>query len=164
MPDNSNVQTILATDCGSTTTPRGDDYSTDQHIIKDMVRLASEMLARSGDGNNHTVAASLYADNGAIYSGMNLYHFTGGPCAEIVALARLVSESGGAKPLAIVAVADRERGVIAPCGRCRQILMDYCPEIQVVLEAEHGIRAMPLTAILPYVYLRADRPEITRIV
>ncbi len=160
----TDIQTILATECGSTTTPRGEDYSTDQHIIEGMVRLASEMLARSGDGNNHTVAASLYADNGAIYSGMNLYHFTGGPCAEIVALARLASDGGGAKPLAIVAVADRERGVIAPCGRCRQILMDYCPEIQVVLKTEHGIRAMPLTAILPYVYLRADRPEITRIV
>ena len=164
MPDNSHVQNILTTDCGSTTLLRGEDCSVERPVIEDMVRLASEMLVRSGDGNNHTVAASIYADDGAIYGGMNLYHFTGGPCAEIVALARLVSEGGGAKPLAIVAVADRERGVIAPCGRCRQILMDYCPEIQVVLKTEGGIRALPLTAILPYVYLRADRPEITRIV
>ena len=164
MPDSSNIQTILATDCGSTTTPRGEDFSPDQHTIEKMVRSASEMLARSGDGDNHTVVASLYADDGAIYSGMNLYHFTGGPCAEIVALARLASDGGGAKPLAIVAVADRERGVIAPCGRCRQILTDYCPEIQVVLKTEHGIRAMLLTAILPYSYVRADRPGITRIV
>jgi len=160
----TDVQTILATDCGGMTTPRGEDSFPDQYTIEKMVHSASEMLARSGDGDNHTVAASLYAEDGLIYSGVNLYHFTGGPCAEIVALARLVSEGGGAKPLAIVAVADRERGVIAPCGRCRQILTDYCPEIQVVLKAEHGIRAMPLTAILPYVYLRADRPEITRIV
>ena len=164
MADNNIVQTILATDCGSATSPRGEDYFPDQHIIEKMVRSASEMLARSGDGDNHTVAASIYADDGLIYSGVNLYHFTGGPCAEIVALARLASDGGGAKPLAIVAVADRERGVIAPCGRCRQILTDYCPEIQVVLKAGHGIHAMPLTAILPYVYLRADRPEITRLV
>ena len=164
MPDDSSVQIILATDCGSTATPRAEASFLDEHIIEKMVRSASEMLARSGDGNNHTVAASLYAGDGAIYSGVNLYHFTGGPCAEIVALARLASDGGGAKPLAIVAVADRERGIIAPCGRCRQILTDYCPEIQVVLKAEHGIRAMPLSAILPYVYLRADRPGITRIV
>ena len=164
MPENSNIQTILATDCGSTATPRAEASFPDQHIIEKMVRSASEMLARSGDGNNHTVAAAIYAEDGLIYSGVNLYHFTGGPCAEIVALARLASDGGGAKPLAIVAVADRERGIIAPCWRCRQILTDYCPEIQVVLKAEHGIRAMPLTAILPYVYLRADRPEIKRIV
>ena len=92
----------------------------DQAIIDSLIQSASEMLARSGDGDNHTVAASINADDGKFYSGMNLYHFTGGPCAEIVALARLVSEGGGAKPLAIVAVADRGRGVIAPCGRCRQ--------------------------------------------
>ena len=164
MPDTSHVQTNLATDCGSTTTSRDEGSFLDQPIIEKMVRSASEMLARSGDGDNHTVAASIYAEDGLIYSGVNLYHFTGGPCAEIVALARLASDGSGAKPLAIVAVADRERGVIAPCGRCRQILTDYCPEIQVILKAEDGIRAMPMTAILPYVYLRADRPEITRIV
>ena len=135
-----------------------------QSIIDRLVQSASEMLAQSGDGNNHTVAASLYADDGRIYSGMNLFHFTGGPCAEIVALARLASDAPGTKPLAIVAVADRERGVIAPCGRCRQILTDYCPEIQIVLRTEHGIQAVPLAATLPYSYVRADRPGITRLV
>ena len=134
----------------------------DQAVVDILVQSASEMLARSGDGNNHTVAASLYADDGSITSGMNLYHFTGGPCAEIVALARMVSEGGGAKPLAIVAVADQERGVIAPCGRCREVLADYCSDIQVVLRTENGIEAVPLNALLPYRYLRAPRPEITR--
>ncbi len=144
------------------TIPRGEDAFPDQHIIEEMIRSASEMLARSGDGDNHTVAAAIYADDSQIYSGMNLYHFTGGPCAEIVALARLASDGGGAKPLAIVAVADRERGVIAPCGRCREVLADYCPGIQVVLRTENGVEAVPLGALLPYRYLRAPRPEITR--
>lgn len=136
----------------------------DQTIIDSLVQSASEMLARSGDGDNHTVAAAIYAEDGTITSGMNLYHFTGGPCAEIVALARLVSEGGGAKPLAIVAVADRDRGIIAPCGRCREVLADYCPDIQVVLRTENGVEAAPLNALLPYRYLRAPRPEITRTV
>ena len=136
----------------------------DQTIIDSLIQSASEMLARSGDGDNHTVAAAIYAEGGAITSGMNLYHFTGGPCAEIVALARLVSEGGGAKPLAIVAVADRGRGIIAPCGRCREVLADYCPDIQVVLRTEDRINAVPLNGLLPYRYLRAPRPEITRAV
>ena len=134
----------------------------DQALIDRLVQSASEMLARSGDGDNHTVAASIYADDGLVYSGMNLYHFTGGPCAEVVALARLVSEGGGARPLAIVAVADRGRGVIAPCGRCREVLADYCADIEVVLKTEPGIQAVPLKALLPYRYLRAARPEIIR--
>lgn len=135
-----------------------------QSMIDTLIQSASEMLARSGDGDNHTVAASVYADDGLIYSGVNLFHFTGGPCAEIVASARLASDASGAKPLAIVAVADKGRGVIAPCGRCRQILTDYCPEIQIILRTEHGIQAVPLSTTLPYAYLRADRPEITRLV
>ncbi len=135
-----------------------------QSIIDTLIQSASEMLTRSGDGDKHTVAASVYADDGLIYSGMNLFHFTGGPCAEIVALARLASDASGAKPLAIVAVADRERGVIAPCGRCRQILTDYCPDIQIVLRTEHGIQAVPLSTTLPYGYVRADRPGIKRLV
>ncbi len=136
----------------------------DQTIVDRLIQSASEMLARSGDGDTHTVASSIYASDGQVHSGVNLYHFTGGPCAEIVALARLASDGGGAKPLAIVAVADRERGVIAPCGRCREVLADYCPDIQVVLRTEDGINAVPLTALLPYRYLRTPRPEITRAV
>lgn len=136
----------------------------DQSIIDSLIQSASEMLVQSGDGDNHTVAAAIYAENGEVYSGMNLYHFTGGPCAEIVALARLVSDGSRAKPLAIVAVADRDRGVIAPCGRCREVLADYCPGIQVVLRTENGVEAVPLNALLPYRYLRAPRPDITRTV
>ncbi len=132
--------------------------------IDALIASATEMLARSGDGNTHTVAASVCADDDNIYSGMNLFHFTGGPCAEIVALARLASDAPGARPLAIVAVADRERGVIAPCGRCRQILTDDCPEIQIVLRTDQGIQAVPLDTTLPYGYVRADRPGITRLV
>ena len=135
-----------------------------QNMIDRLVQSASEMLAQSGDGDKHSVAASICADDSKIYSGMNLFHFTGGPCAEIVALARLASDAPGAKPLAIVAVADRERGVIAPCGRCRQILTDYCPEIQIVLRTEYGIEAVSLSATLPYGYVRSDRPGIKRLV
>ena len=135
----------------------------DQTTIDSLIQSVSEMLARRGDGDNHTVAAAIYADDGLIYCGPNVYHFTGGPCAEIVALGRLVSDSG-AKPLAIVAVADRGRGVIAPCGRCREVLADYCPDIQVVLTTEAGVSAVPLSALLPYRYLRTPRPEITRAV
>ena len=135
----------------------------DQATIDTLVQSASEMLARRGDGDNHTVAAAIYAEGGAVYGGLNVYHFTGGPCAEIVALGRLVSDTG-ATPLAIVAVADKGRGVIAPCGRCREILSDYFPEIEVVLRTESGVKAVPLRALLPHRYLRVPRPDVTRAV
>jgi len=127
-----------------------------EETLTHMVETASAMLTQNGDGDNHTVAASIYAADGSVYSGLNLYHFTGGPCAEVVALARLVSEGGG-KPLAIVAVADRNRGVVAPCGRCRQILADYCLNIQVVLKADSGLIVRPLMDLLPMTYIWAEQ-------
>ena len=133
----------------------------DQNTIDSLFQSASEMLARSGDGDKHTVAASIYASDGVIYSGVNVFHFTGGPCAEIVALARLISDSD-AKPLAIIAVADSDRGTISPCGRCRQILADYCPEIQVILKIEGEMEARPLAELLPFGYVRSERPAISR--
>ncbi len=132
-----------------------------QSIIDNLFQFASRMLARSGDGDKHTVAASIYASDGVIYSGVNVFHFTGGPCAEIVALARLISDSD-AKPLVIIAVADSDRGVISPCGRCRQMLTDYCPEIQVILKIEGELEARPLTELLPFGYVRSGRPAVSR--
>lgn len=39
----------------------------------------------------------------------------------------------------IVAVHDRYlNGVIPPCGNCRQMLFDYCPDIMVIVNDEEG--------------------------
>jgi cytidine deaminase len=83
-----------------------------------------------------------------MYGGINLYHFTGGPCAELVALA--TARAGGVRALdAIVAVADRGRGVIGPCGRDRQILFDYHRDIRVLVPTPEGVRSVGIVSLLP---------------
>jgi len=47
--------------------------------------------------------------------------------------------------------------VVAPCGRCRQILADYCLDIQVVLKAESGLVVRLLTDLLPMTYIWAEQ-------
>ncbi|WP_376773455.1 hypothetical protein [Nonomuraea endophytica] len=80
-------------------------------------------------GDNHTMAAAARARNGRIITAVNAYHFTGGPCAELVVIGAAAAQ--GAHELdTIVAVGDRERGVVPPCGRCRQVLLDYFPGYQ----------------------------------
>ena len=76
---------------------------------------------------HHTVAAAARAADGRIVTGVNVYHFTGGPCAELVVIG--VAASQGVGQLAeIVALGDRSRGVVTPCGRCQQVLSDYHPD------------------------------------
>jgi cytidine deaminase len=50
----------------------------------------------------------------------------------------------------MVAVADRDRGILAPCGRCRQVLLDYQPHIRVIVSSEEVAQSVPIKDLLPY--------------
>ncbi|WP_218005593.1 cytidine deaminase family protein [Janibacter terrae] len=96
----------------------------------------------------HTMGAAVLASDGRMFAGVNLYHFTGGPCAELVALG--TARAGGARQLTtIVAVGNHGRGPVGPCGRDRQVLFDYHPVIRVILPTENGIRSMLITDLMP---------------
>jgi cytidine deaminase len=114
---------------------------------------AAEALARSlPDGDNHTVAAATVNADGDIFTGVNVQHFTGGPCAELVAIGTAAAANAG--PLtAIVAVGDRGRGVLAPCGRCRQVLLDLHPGVSVIVRDDNAeLVSRPVSALLPFSY------------
>jgi hypothetical protein len=55
---------------------------------------------------------------GQIFGGINLYHFTGGPCVELVALGH-VRAAGAYELSTIVAVGDHSRCPVGPCRRDR---------------------------------------------
>jgi cytidine deaminase len=103
----------------------------------ELVEQARRAIDANTDGGPdrdgvHTMGAAVRAADGQVYVGVNLYHFTGGPCAELVALG--AAHAGGARNLThIVAVGNHGRGVKAPCGRDRQVLADYYPHIRVIV-------------------------------
>ncbi|WP_250009236.1 dCMP deaminase [Actinoplanes sp. M2I2] len=116
-----------------------------------LVEAARAVVRAHGDENVHTVAAAVLDEHGRTHVGLNLYHFPGGPCAELVALA--VARAAGARaPRLIVAVGDAGRGVLAPCGRDRQVLADYFPDIGVVIPAADGHQVTPIADLLPHSY------------
>ena len=104
----------------------------------ELVARATEIVDRCGDGRVHTVAAAARASDGRIVTGLNVYHFTGGPCAELVLLGN-AAELGVERLEVIVAVADRTRGILPPCGRCRQVLFDYHPGVRVLVPVTGGV-------------------------
>jgi cytidine deaminase len=101
-----------------------------------------------------TVAAAVRDRAGAIHVGVNLYHFTGGPCAELVALAN--ARAAGAQPSTIVAVAGDGRGVLAPCGKDRQVFADYFPGLRVVVPGAGGPVVALVAELLPQAYLTEE--------
>lgn len=120
------------------------------------VIAAAEDLARSLRGDaNHTVAAAAMGVDGTIHTGVNVFHFTGGPCAELVVLG--VAAAAGAGPLLTMAAAgDRGRGLIPPCGRCRQSMLDLHPDMLVAVPGSEGPVMQPIRSLLPFAYVSPD--------
>lgn len=120
------------------------------------VIAAAESLAATLVGNpNHTVAAAVMDTRGRIFTAVNVFHFTGGPCAELAALGAAAAAHAG--PLVTVAAAgDDGRGVIPPCGRCRQVLLDLHPDVTVAVPGPEGPRIRAIHELLPDTYCHPD--------
>ena len=134
--------------------------STAGHLTEqdlELVEFARSIVESHGDGEVHTVGAAIRDVQGRMYGGINVHHFTGGPCAEIVALGH--ARASGARELeTIVAVGDEGRGVLAPCGRDRQLLLDLHPSIEVLMPWGESLQRVPISELLPQAYVRAGHP------
>jgi cytidine deaminase len=128
-----------------------------------VIEAAEELAATLGEDNNHTVAAAAMDAHGTIYRAVNVYHFTGGPCAELVVIG--AAATAGAGPLVVLAAAgDGGRGLIPPCGRCRQAMLDLHPDVMVAVPGNNGPQLKPIRKLLPdtYFFPDADSRRILR--
>jgi cytidine deaminase len=121
---------------------------------RELVAAARAAVDEHGDGDVHTVAAAVRDEHGRVHVGLDLFHVTGGPCAELVALA-VARGAGARRPVTIVAVGDGGRGVLAPCGRDRQVLADHHPGIRVLVPSPDGPRVVPVVELLPHAFRAA---------
>jgi cytidine deaminase len=96
------------------------------------------------------VGAALESVDGLTFTGCNIENATYGLtlCAERVALVKALSE-GHEIFTRIVVVADTPNPT-PPCGPCRQLLWEYCGDIDVILAHPGGVTARyRLSALLP---------------
>ncbi|MFJ7751143.1 cytidine deaminase family protein [Arthrobacter sp. NPDC097144] len=99
----------------------------------------------------HTMGAAVRSADGRMFAGVNLYHFAGGPCAELVALGA-ARAAGATEFTHIVAVANHGRGVKSPCGRDRQVFADYYPDLQVIMPTPDGLTCIAARELLPLAF------------
>ena len=81
---------------------------------------------------NHTVGVAVRCVGGKIYTGVNCDGIHGS-CAEYITMG--IAISAGEKEFdTIVAVHEKAvNQVLSPCGNCRQMLLEYSPNIKVIL-------------------------------
>ena len=86
------------------------------------------------------VGAALETADGKIYTGCNVENSTYGltVCAERVALWKAISE--GERRFRRIAVASATDHPATPCGACRQLLWEFCGDIEVILVNPQGYR------------------------
>jgi len=98
--------------------------------------IAAARAAREravADYSGFKVGAALETTNGEVITGCNIENATYGltVCAERVAIFKALSE-GHRAFTRIVVVADTASPT-PPCGACRQIMWEFCGDIEVVL-------------------------------
>ncbi len=84
------------------------------------------------------VGAAVEDLDGRIHTGCNIENATYGltMCAERVAVFKAVSE--GARRFRRIAVAADTETLTPPCGACRQILWEFCGDIEITLANPRG--------------------------
>ena len=108
-------------------------------IDEKLIEIGLEALKANFDDGvyNHTVGCAILCKNEKIYKGVNCDGIHGS-CAEYITMGIAIS-AGEREFDTIVAVHDKApNGVVSPCGNCRQMLYEYCPDIKVIVNDENG--------------------------
>ena len=119
-----------------------------------LIRMGLDVLSKNFDDGvyNHTVGCALLCKNGHIYTGVNCDGIHGS-CAEYITMGMAIS-NGEREFDTIVAVHEKHLNcVIPPCGNCRQMLFEYCPDIKVIVNEASG-KLIKVTArdLLPFAW------------
>ncbi len=108
---------------------------------EELVRRAIEARENAyAPFSNFKVGAALEAAGGKIYGGCNVENATYGltVCAERVAIWKAISEGEREFKRIVVVTATERPGT--PCGACRQLLWEFCGDIEIILANPQGHR------------------------
>ena len=123
-------------------------------------QAAAALLARAREARAHAyapysnfhVGAALLADDGRVFTGVNVENASYGlaNCAERVAIGKAVSE-GARRFVAIAVTGPDDCAPCAPCGACRQVIHEFGARMPVVMPAEggDGVQVVSIGELLP---------------
>jgi cytidine deaminase len=107
--------------------------------------------------SNFSVGAALLCSDGSVFIGCNIENaaFTPTVCAERTAFFKAVSE--GKRAFQAIAIAGGRAGsppdeLVAPCGVCRQVMMEFCNDqtFEIILgDSGENVHVYKLGDILP---------------
>ena len=100
--------------------------------------------------SNFKVGAALRTPAGEVFSGCNVENISYGLtiCAERVAVGSAVH--AGATKFDLLAIVTDSAEPVVPCGACRQVLAEFCPDLRIVSRTLAGLTAeFALSTLFP---------------
>lgn len=116
-------------------------------------RALSAMTRAYAPYSNFQVGAALLGGDGSITEACNVENaaFPAGTCAERAALAGAVAR--GVRTFRILTIASSADSPTPPCGMCRQALIEFSPELEIVSVTSSGKQARwRLADLLPQAF------------
>ena len=116
-------------------------------------RAASAMERAYAPYSNFRVGAALLTSDGGVVEGCNVENasFPAGSCAERVAVGSAIAR--GLREFVALAVVTEATEPTPPCGVCRQVLMEFAPELPVLSATLSGAEARwSVSELLPHAF------------
>lgn len=104
--------------------------------------------------SNYSVGAVLVTQDGKIFTGVNIENCAYSPsdCAEKVAFYKAISEGERVFSLLIVATDSPEPSF--PCGSCRQVIAEFCEDLEIVVtNCEGKSKTVFLKELFPFAFV-----------
>ena len=100
--------------------------------------------------SNFPVGAALLARDGRVFTGVNVENasYGLGNCAERTAIFKAVSE-GVRDFVAVAVIGPQDETECSPCGACRQVLVEFGPELVVVVPDGANVKQYTMNELLP---------------
>jgi cytidine deaminase len=99
------------------------------------------------------VGAALLAADGSVTEGSNVENaaYPAGICAERAAVAAAVTR--GVRSFRAIVIATEADSPAPPCGMCRQVLMEFAPELELLSVTRGGAEARwTMAELLPHAF------------
>jgi cytidine deaminase len=148
---------------GRATPGSGDRATALDHEGQALRERASTAMERAyAPYSNFRVGAALLASDGSITEGCNVESaaYPAGICAERAALASAVAR--GVRTFRAITIVTSAEEPTPPCGMCRQALIEFSPELEIVSVTRGGREARwTLSDLLPHAFTpqSLDRTE-----
>lgn len=122
-----------------------------------LLKMAYEVAERAyAPYSKFKVGAALLTEDGKVFTGCNVEcaSFGGTNCAERTAIFKAISE--GYNKFTTIAVVSQGQKFTYPCGICRQVLNEFAPDIDIVLDDHGTVKVINLKEMLPYSFGPTD--------